>query len=274
MRPTFEERILRARELAEAQAFAAEVLRFYVEVARFQKALYEQLARSDAMHRSGELHRAARASKRTGLEPPEDLEFLASQLPSLLAVVEQAAPKKLAAAARDLSQRTTSEWKQALESFWSLRESPEEAESFFLKAVVQPWAELSADHAKVPRDRQRQQVCPVCESKPVAGILRPEGHGAKRSLLCSLCSTEWAFPRVACPGCGGGAFGDLPVYTAAGFDYVRVEACDRCKVYVKCVDMTKNGLAVPVVDELAAVPLDLWAQENGYVKLERNLMEF
>ena len=28
--------------------------------------------------------------------------------------------------------------------------------------------------------------------------------------------------------------------------------------------MTKNGKAVPVVDELAAIPVSLWAQENGY----------
>jgi hypothetical protein len=29
-------------------------------------------------------------------------------------------------------------------------------------------------------------------------------------------------------------------------------------------DLTKNGLAIPVVDELATIPLNLWAEENGY----------
>jgi transposase len=33
---------------------------------------------------------------------------------------------------------------------------------------------------------------------------------------------------------------------------------------------TIPGLAVPVVDELAALPLDLWARENGYQKLQMN----
>ena len=31
-----------------------------------------------------------------------------------------------------------------------------------------------------------------------------------------------------------------------------MEACDSCKTYVKAVDLTKDGLAVPVVDELVA----------------------
>ena len=35
----------------------------------------------------------------------------------------------------------------------------------------------------------------------------------------------------------------------------------------------KNGLAVPVVDEIAAIPLDLWAQGRGYSKLQVNLMQ-
>ena len=38
------------------------------------------------------------------------------------------------------------------------------------------------------------------------------------------------------------------------------------------IDLTKNGLAIPCVDELACVPLDLWAEEAGYEKLQRNLL--
>jgi formate dehydrogenase maturation protein FdhE len=38
------------------------------------------------------------------------------------------------------------------------------------------------------------------------------------------------------------------------------------------VDLTKNGLADGVVDEIAAAPLDLWAREQGYSKLEPNLV--
>ena len=54
--------------------------------------------------------------------------------------------------------------------------------------------------------------------------------------------------------------------------HVRVEACDTCRRYIKTIDMTKNGSAVPVVDELAAAPLDLWASEHGYSKLQPNIL--
>jgi len=64
----------------------------------------------------------------------------------------------------------------------------------------------------------------------------------------------------------------LPVYTASQFEHVRVEACDSCKSYIKTIDLTKNGYAVPIVDELATIPLTLWAQERGYSKLQPNLL--
>jgi FdhE protein len=53
---------------------------------------------------------------------------------------------------------------------------------------------------------------------------------------------------------------------------VRVECCDTCRNYIKTVDLTRNGLADPVVDEIASIPLDLWAQKQGYTKLQVNLM--
>ena len=104
------------------------------------------------------------------------------------------------------------------------------------------------------------------------GVLRGEGEGAKRSLICSLCSLEWEFRRILCPGCGEEAVDKLPVFTAGQFEHVRVEACDTCRTYIKSVDLTRNGLAVPIVDELATVPLNIWADEHGYLKLQPNLL--
>ena len=43
------------------------------------------------------------------------------------------------------------------------------------------------------------------------------------------------------------------MYTAEQLPHVRIEACETCRVYVKSVDLTRNGLAVPEVDE--AVPV-------------------
>jgi FdhE protein len=115
------------------------------------------------------------------------------------------------------------------------------------------------------------RACPTCGEKPVAAVLRPEGDGAKRFLLCSLCFTEWEFRRLLCPNCGEEDKDKLPVYTAEEFPHIRVEACDTCKVYLKSIDLTKNGLAVPEVDELASVVLDVWATSHGYTKLQVNL---
>jgi len=150
-----------------------------------------------------------------------------------------------------------------------LLRSADPMHAFFARVLLQAQTEERARAAQIPPGVQPQ--CPFCGEKPVAAVLRPEGDGAKRYLLCSLCFTEWEFRRLLCPHCGEENKDKLPVYTAEEFPHVRVEACDTCRVYLKSVDLTKNGLAVPEVDELASIALDLWAAEHGYKKLQTNL---
>ncbi len=116
--------------------------------------------------------------------------------------------------------------------------------------------------------------CPRCAALPVAAVLREEGHGAKRFLLCALCLQEWECLRIVCPACGEQDFDKLPVYTAAQFAHVRIDACDRCHRYIKTIDLTKDGLAVPCVDDIASVSLDLWARERGYARVKSNVLGF
>ncbi len=142
-----------------------------------------------------------------------------------------------------------------------------EAEQFFRRIVTQPYAE---QHRK-PGDTANS-ICPSCGSKPVVGVMRGEGDGAKRALICSLCGWEWPYRRLICANCGEEDKEKLPVYVAAQIDYVRVEACDTCRTYLKSVDLTKDGFAVPVVDEIATVALNLWADEHGYTKIETNIL--
>ena len=113
--------------------------------------------------------------------------------------------------------------------------------------------------------------CPCCAEKPVAAVLRPEGDGGTRFLLCWLCFTEWEHCRRGCPNCGEADADKLRVYTAEEFPHIQVESCETCRVYLKAIDLTRNGRAVPEVDELASVTLDLWATEHGYTKLQSNL---
>ena len=141
--------------------------------------------------------------------------------------------------------------------------------AFYARVIAQAEAEARARTA--PLASGVQPLCPFCGEKPVAAVLRPEGDGGKRFLLCSLCFTEWEYRRLLCPSCGEEDPAKLAVYTAEEFPHVRVEACESCRVYLKAVDLTKNGLAVPEVDEIASVVLDLWAAEHGYTKLQTNL---
>jgi FdhE protein len=136
---------------------------------------------------------------------------------------------------------------------------------------LQPFYEYRASQRPVELGGEKA-ACPFCGERPQVGVLRGEGDGAKRSLICSLCSTEWDFRRLLCPSCGEEAPEKLPVYLAEEIPYIRVEACDTCHTYIKAVDLSKNGLAVPLVDELATVSLSLWAQEHEYTKLQVNLL--
>lgn len=139
--------------------------------------------------------------------------------------------------------------------------------TFFWRILHQPGAESLAKSTGASGGK-----CPSCGSKPVVGVLRGEGDGARRALLCSLCALEWPYRRVICPNCGEEDKEKLPVYLAEQIPHVRVEACDTCRTYLKSVDLTKDGFAVPVVDEIATVALNLWADEHGYTKIETNIL--
>lgn len=249
--------IERARELATRYPFAAEALRFYESIARFQKSFYGNLGAGSGQ---GSLHADL------------DLPRLLPHLPAFLALIESTAPPPLAHSARELNAG-----QEVLEEFWhhGRQATPTltDSEALLAWTFLQPYAEHLADHTAPPEIQEAPtSLCPLCASRPQVGVLRPQGDGAKRSLICSLCATEWDYRRIVCPACGEEDVHKLPVYTAEELPHVRVEACDTCQHYLKTIDLTKDGRAVPVVDELAAIPLSLWAGEGGYAKVMANLM--
>jgi FdhE protein len=259
-RYSFAERTKRAEQLAEQWPFAAEVLRAYQLVLRFQQSLSLALKGSNL---NGGMHK--RIPRQVNLTP------LLRQFQSLLQMTTQSAPAGLASAAEDLQTAGSSHWQCLLGAFWAdTYNDADSTETFLLQAFLQPIAEYFAANAEIPTPSQRLPICPFCERKPVCGVLRPEGDGAKRSLLCSFCSTEWDYRRLVCPACEQEDIERLPIYTAEEFSYVRVEACDVCESFLKTIDLTNDGRAVPMVDEIATLPLTLWAEENGYQKLQRN----
>ena len=54
--------------------------------------------------------------------------------------------------------------------------------------------------------------------------------------------------------------------------HLQTQVCDTCQRYLNQVDLSKELQAVPDVDEIAALPLDVWALERGYQKLHPNLV--
>ena len=247
MTPTFDARIARATELAKIHPSASNLLSFYRELAALQKRISNDLT--------------SRAET--------DLGALTAYFEDLIELVNRCGPDAL----KDKGKASLSA--ELLHAAWeegiahTLAADP--YGRFFARVLLQPYAEYLASRGHV-LSKPESRTCPFCSSWPVAGVLRGEGDGAKRWLLCAVCSTQWPFRRVLCWNCGEENKDSLPIYTAAEFDAVRVDACDTCHIYIKSVDLTKNGRAVPIVDEIAAVALDIWAEEHGYSKLEPNLL--
>jgi FdhE protein len=262
-------RIRRATELAAAHPFAAEGLHFYERLARFQKSHYSEMESACGRTKVPRAHGALRREF--------DPFLLLPRFSPFLALIAEIAPSPLSDAARKLGGQSGGQWQETLAKFWEVGSgSPptnlDPAEALLSWIFLQPYAEYLADYTQSTPLSGTPSVCPLCGGKPQVGTLRPEGDGGKRSLICSLCATEWAYRRVVCPACGEENDHKLAVYYAKEFGHVRVEACDACHSYIKTIDLTKDGNAVPVVDELATIPLNLWASEHGYLKLQNNFL--
>ena len=144
---------------------------------------------------------------------------------------------------------------------------------FYARAFLEPVATSLAQADSDQPTAWTQNFCFACGGPPQVAVIRdlPDALG-RRSLTCSMCATEWRFRRLTCPNCGETDADKLPVHTAESIAHVRVDACTTCSRYIKTVDLRKNGTAVPLVDELAAVELDIWAQEQGLTKLRVNVL--
>ncbi len=274
-KPDWTTRIQRAAELAERYPSAAEVLAFYRHILEFQKTLCVDVPPLP-------LPDGVKVPFRERL----DIDVAVQQLPALLSLVQRTGPSKLAQEAAEIGAgrlhpssspcyASLEEQCQMLRSYlFSTDGSQAVPHAFFARTLFQPYAERLAAALTARHTDSSASLCPVCEARPQLAVLRPEGDGGKRFLICSFCLTEWEFRRILCPCCGEMDHQKLPRYSAEDFIAVRVEACDTCKYYLKSVDMTVDGLAVPIVDEVATAPLDIWAIEHGFSKINLNLMGF
>jgi FdhE protein len=273
-RALYEARLRRADKLATSLPFAAEILKFYRHVAALQGDVCAELAGSSSAGAPGFKSAGSAADLVARGEP--DLTQVLPQYRGFLALVEKNGPGNLVAAAKMVAALPVDSWIAALGAYWKTAGVSDQAigafAQFFARAMMQPYAEIAGENLVAPPQVITRNTCPLCEGRPLLGVLRVEGDGGKRFLLCSFCLQEWEFRRILCPTCGETAEEKLPVYVAEQMPHVRVEACDTCKLYLRTIDLTKDGHAVPIVDDLAALPLTLWAQEHGYSRLQPNLL--
>jgi FdhE protein len=256
----------RAQELIVDHPAVGEVLRFFVVIAGLQEELWREL----------EARLVASADPAINCFEEPLPSALLGRFGWFLSGVEDGAPGPVVEATERLRREDAGSQSKILGSFWQgtadavLQPGPDD---FFARAFLQPYAVRVRSRMSLQRTGPTPCLCPFCGRKPGLGVLRPMGDGGQRSLICSLCLYEWEFRRIVCPACGEENHAKLPVYTAEEFKNVRVECCDSCRCYIKTVDLTKSGLAEPIVDEIAAIPLDLWAQDHGYAKVQVNLMQ-
>ncbi len=269
---------VRAEVLRERHPFAQEVLSLYLalldvwddawDLAREDRPLPHQLARWTA---DRVLPRVVKATEATGPEP-------------------------LAAAATELLD--AGRFEEPLAAWLAGGDLPP-VERYLARAALQaPLVALDADAgtacAEDPSPRGGQR-CPRCGGPPQLSLRSPGEDRlvtGRRALLCARCGEQWGYSGSTCPACGetsgakrtvyaerrdGPVVGrDMPEPEADNptFPHLRIDACTSCERYLIDVDLGRDTRAVPEVDELAALPLDLYAAEHGLSKITPNLMGF
>jgi hypothetical protein len=255
----------RAEQLRERYPFAAEVLTLYLALLEVQEPAFE----------------AALAG------PPEPARlpaFLGRELlPLVVEATVAAGPVRLGEQALGRLQSAdledlVSRWLQGSEQAPVDRYLARATAAPVLEALEAPALMAACARPTPPAKGPAAMAsgCPHCGGPPQTSFLPVSGESlvsAPRRLLCARCAGSWVHTRMVCAGCGEATGGRLPVYEdGERFPHLRIEGCETCRGYLLAVDLRRDAAAVPEVDELAALPLDLYAKERGLQKVTPNLM--
>jgi len=259
-RKRWDARVLRVKELEQLHKPIASALRFYRTILEFQAEVASLSTRV--------------INPDVPLRAQIDVAAVVSQMPALLTLGAHHGPEPLREAADQWKSLGEQKWCQAIQSALDSGHLPFAGEDdFFTRACLQPVAENL--QLQLTEDTYSgSNVCPACAGLPQMAVLQPEGDAAGRWLLCSFCLRQWAFRRLICPWCQEEDKEKLPRFSSEEWPAVHVEACDTCRRYLKAIDMTVDGLAVPLIDETAFSVLDVWTTDRGYTKIAPNLMGF
>jgi formate dehydrogenase accessory protein FdhE len=255
----WDKQIERAEQLSPQSSGSQALTKFYARLLEAQREICETLDRSDCVP-NGEFD--------------SDFTMLAPTLPLLLNAVQKYGPPLLAAEAKQHLESNQEVLVELLKEYWTNQSDLQ----FFGKACLQPYLRLLAEKGVRPTGREipiTPTRCQFCGGKPQASFFQNDEmseDSGNRFLLCGSCLTSWKFRRVVCANCGEEHPSKLGYFHSSEFDHIRVEACDSCMHYLKGIDLTVLGYAAPLVDEVYAAPLDLWARDHGYRKIELNLV--
>ncbi len=262
----------RAEELRERHPFASEVLTLYLELLPVQEEAWLMARESEP-------------------PPGEVARWTATRiLPGVVEATVSAGPALLREAV--LSRLGESD---ALDG-WLAGAELDPVDRYLARASLAPVLEALDERARAAcapvRDGESAKLCPRCGGLPQLSCVADSGESlvsGRRNLLCARCGWSWDYTRSTCPACGEGDEGRLLVYTErwhgpvsangngaepAVFPNLRIAGCETCSRYLIEVDLAQDGHAVPEVDELAALPLDLYAADQGLTKVTPNLMGF
>ena len=280
MTDTWELRRMRTSVLRERYPFAAEMLDLYAALLPVQEAAFVAALRSPPA-------------------PHWVAAYVADQVaPLVFEVTMTSGPERLRSA---VAERLTAAGPEAIVVGWIRGEGQHAADRFLARAALSPVLEAMGELAVPAFDGPHdQRHCPFCGGPPQLSyfaVAAEDLASGGRRLVCARCHAAWGYPRMTCASCGEESGPRLPIYaevaTAAGepggivrglgparpasgavFPHMRVEACDACGRYLLNIDLALEPRAVPLVDELSALPLDLYARDRGLTKITPNLMGF
>jgi formate dehydrogenase accessory protein FdhE len=254
----FAQRKARALELASRYEYAAEPLRLFASLVDAQSVAHE---------------RALRARPAIAELPAF---VVRESLPGVMDAAMTAGTETLREA---ILTRFHAGDLEGIVRSWLAGAELEAADVFLARAATSPVLEalstLGADLGSRTEDERR---CPACGGLPQLAIFTDTGEAlltGQRRLVCSRCAAEWTYARMTCVSCRETGGAQLPILAdEARLPHLRVDACDVCHAYLVTVDLRKERRAVPLVDEIAALPLDLIAADRGYRKISPNVVGF
>jgi len=137
---------------------------------------------------------------------------------------------------------------------------------FLAQAALAPSLELVSEKLLAGHHGERAWEhghCPVCGRPPLIAEL--SGQEGVRMLTCSFCHARYRAPRLMCAFCGEREQAKLPFFTVEEEPGYRVDVCATCKRYIKTIDFRNlDKVAVPLLDDLDSLALDMVAAREGY----------